>query len=123
MAERSVRAASGMKVWIAAALIVVGACGAPAQPPPPAVAPAPPPPAPPPQAVAPRPPPASKDSCGADALRYLVGKPRTDIPVPVNPGRRRVVCSTCAMTMDYQSTRQTIIFDSKTDLVSSVKCG
>ena len=113
---------AGARVWVAAALIVVGACGEPAKPPPPpAVAPAPPPP--PPQAIAPRPPAAPTDSCGADALRYLVGKPRTDIPVPVNPGRRRVVCSTCAMTMDDQSTRQTIIFDSKTDLVSSVKCG
>jgi hypothetical protein len=122
MAQGSVRMAGGKKAWIAAAFIVVGACGEPAKPPPPAVvAPASPPA--PPHAAAPRPPPASKDSCGADALQYLVGKPRTDIPVPVNPGRRRVVCSTCAMTMDYQSTRQTIIFDSKTDLVSSVKCG
>jgi hypothetical protein len=123
MAEGSVRAVAGMKIWVAAALMIVGACGAPAKPlPPPAVAPAPPP-APPPQAVAPRPPAPPSDSCGADALQYLVGKPRTEIPVPVNPGRRRVVCSTCAMTMDYQSTRQTIIYDSKTDLVSSVKCG
>jgi hypothetical protein len=122
MAERSMMIAGRTKVWIAAALMIVGGCGEPAKPPPPlAVAPAPPPP--PPQAVAPRTPAAPHDSCGADALQYLVGKPRTDIPVPVNPGRRRVVCSTCAMTMDYQATRQTIIYDSKTDLVSSVKCG
>jgi len=53
----------------------------------------------------------------------LIGKPRTDIPVPVNPGRRRVVCSTCPMTQDYSPTRQTIIFDADTGIVKEVKCG
>jgi hypothetical protein len=103
------------------ALIALGSCAAPAKPPPPpAAAPAP---APPPPPVAPQPPPAPKDSCGAAPLQYLVGKPRTDIPVPVNPSRRRVVCSTCVMTHDYISTRQTIAYDAQTGLVTAVKCG
>jgi hypothetical protein len=73
--------------------------------------------------VAPPPPAPPKDSCGADALQSLVGHPRTEIPVPVNPGLRRVVCSTCAVTQDYNAARQTIVYDSQTDLVRSVKCG
>ena len=64
----------------------------------------------------------SRDTCRADPLQYLVGHPRTDIPVPVNPNLRRVVCSTCAMTKDYDPSRQTIVYDCN-GLVHSVKCG
>lgn len=119
MAQRGLRAAL-------VAMLALAACGTPApKPPPPAAAPVAPPPAPPPPeskavAAAPSPP---KDACGADALQYLVGKPRTDIPIPVNPNRRRVVCSTCMVTQDYRPDRQTITYDSSTGLVTSVKCG
>jgi len=64
-----------------------------------------------------------RDACGASELQYLVGKPRADIPVPVNPSRRRVVCSTCVMTQDVVPSRQTIIYDASTGLVTSVRCG
>ena len=67
--------------------------------------------------------PVANDQCGAAGLQYLIGKPRTDIPVPLHPETRRVVCSTCVMTQEYRSDRQTIIFDTDTGLVSSVKCG
>jgi len=67
--------------------------------------------------------PMADDQCGAAALQYLVGKPRTDIPVPLNPGTRRVVCSSCIVTQEYRADRQTITFDSDTGLISSVKCG
>jgi hypothetical protein len=63
------------------------------------------------------------DSCGRDSLLYLVGKPHTDIPVPVNPSMRRVVCSTCMITQDYVAGRQTITYDTQTGLVTSVRCG
>jgi len=114
-------AQGSLRVWIAAALLVVAAgCTEPAKPPP-----APPPPAavapPPPPAVAP--PVASKDSCGADPLQYLVGHPHTDIPVPVNPSLRRVVCSSCVVTQDFNPARQTIVYDAQTGLVQSVRCG
>ncbi|HLY79517.1 MAG TPA: proteinase inhibitor i78 [Caulobacteraceae bacterium] len=104
------------------ALTLIGACAEPAPPPPPPPA-APTPPPPPPVAVAPAPPPKPRDTCGASALQYLVGRPRTDIPVPVNPAMRRVVCSTCVITQDFISARQTMMYDSKTGLVSSVRCG
>ncbi|MBW8882293.1 MAG: proteinase inhibitor i78 [Asticcacaulis sp.] len=73
--------------------------------------------------VAPEFKPVTGDSCGAHELQWLVGKPRTDIPVPLNPGKRRVVCSTCVITMDYSADRQTIVFDTDTGLIQSVKCG
>lgn len=67
--------------------------------------------------------PMSNDTCGAASLQYLVGKPRTDIPVPLDPATRRVVCSTCITTQEYRADRQTIVFDSNTGLVKSVTCG
>ncbi|HEY1753590.1 MAG TPA: proteinase inhibitor i78, partial [Caulobacteraceae bacterium] len=105
----------------AAALALLAACSEPAKPPPapPPAAPA----APPPPVVTPPPPRPAPDPCGAQPLQYLVGKPRTQIPVPVDPSRRRVVCSTCATTQDHVPSRQTIIYDSNTDLVRSVRCG
>ena len=36
-----------------------------------------------------------KDQCGAVALAYLVGRPKSEIPVPVDPARRRVACLSC----------------------------
>jgi hypothetical protein len=67
--------------------------------------------------------PVNPDACGAKDMQYLVGLAKTEIPVPLNPKMRRVVCSTCAVTMDYSPERQTITFDVKTGLVTSVKCG
>ncbi len=82
-----------------------------------------PPPPPPRPAPAPAYRPASNDTCGAAALQYLVGKPRTEIPVPLQPSQRRVVCSTCVTTQEFRADRQTITFDSDTGLITSVKCG
>ena len=67
--------------------------------------------------------PMANDQCGAAALQYLVGRPRTEIPVPLQPSTRRVVCSTCVITQDYRADRQTIVFDSDTGLIKSVACG
>jgi hypothetical protein len=52
-----------------------------------------------------------------------VGRPRTEIPVPVDPRRRRVVCTTCPRTMDYNPSRLTIEYDSATNRVTKVECG
>jgi hypothetical protein len=67
--------------------------------------------------------PVANDQCGASALQYLVGRPRTEIPVPLQPSTRRVVCSSCVITQDYRADRQTIVFDSDTGLIKSVACG
>ena len=82
----------------------------------------------PPAAYKPAPPPVTykpvtNDQCGATALQGLVGKPRTEITVPLDPGKRRVVCSSCIVTQEYRSDRQTIVFSSETGIIESVKCG
>ncbi len=91
----------------------------PTPPPPPKVAQSLPPPAPP----APKPPPPAPDQCGANALQYLVGRSRTEIPIPLQPAMRRVVCTTCPMTQDYVPGRQTVLFDAATGMVTAIKCG
>ena len=63
------------------------------------------------------------DTCGATDLQYLIGKPRTEIPVPLDPGKRRVVCSSCIITQDFRPDRQTITFDTDTGIIKSVTCG
>lgn len=63
------------------------------------------------------------DQCGAAELQWLVGRDRTEIPVPVNPYARRVTCTQCAVTEDYSPTRLNIFFDRDTDRVETVRCG
>ncbi len=63
------------------------------------------------------------DQCGAHELQWLVGRDRSEIPVPVNPYARRVTCTTCAVTEDYSPTRLNIFFDQDTSKVETVRCG
>jgi hypothetical protein len=106
-----------------ALLLGVVACTAPPAPRPAVFAP--PPPVyiePPPPAPRPAPSAAAPDRCGASALQYLVGRPRTEIPIPLEPGRRRVLCSACPVDRGVNPFRQTILYDQRTDLVLSVAC-
>ncbi len=66
---------------------------------------------------------APADTCGAADLAYLVGKPRTEIPIPVDMSHRRVVCTTCPVTPEVEPDRQTITYDGATRLVTKVSCG
>lgn len=86
----------------------------PASPPPASIADAP---------TLPLPPPPSPDACGARDLQWLVGQPKSRIPVPTEPSRRRVACTTCPVTMDYRPDRLNIFFDAETGIVKEVKCG
>jgi hypothetical protein len=63
------------------------------------------------------------DVCGAGKLQWLVGKPKAEIPVPVDPGLRRVTCTSCPMTMDFNPRRLNILFDEPSGIVKEVKCG
>jgi hypothetical protein len=67
--------------------------------------------------------PAQRDTCGASALATLVGKPRTQIPVPVDLSRRRVVCTACPVAPDVRMDRLNIFYDARTGLVTKVSCG
>ncbi len=63
------------------------------------------------------------DTCGATALASLVGRPRTQIPVPVDLTRRRVACTACPVAPDVRLDRVNILFDAQTGIVTRVTCG
>lgn len=96
------------------ALALLAACTS--TPPPPAPATAPPPP------VAAKPPPV-RDQCGAAQLQSLVGKPRTEIPVPLRPELQRVACTTCPVTMDFNPNRLNFFFDADSGRIREIRCG
>lgn len=75
--------------------------------------------------VRPPPPPrvSVRDQCGAAALQALVGRPRTEIPVPVEPDRQRVACTTCPVTLDYNPARLNFFFDAETGIIKQIRCG
>jgi hypothetical protein len=63
------------------------------------------------------------DRCGAGPLQSLVGKHKSEIPVPVDVINRRVACTTCAITEDYRPERLNIFFNERTELIEQVRCG
>ena len=111
-----------------AVALLAGACGSGGPNSPTDLAEAPPPPPPPPISIAagpisvPPPPFVPPDQCGAWELQDLVGKSRREIPVPVEVSRRRVVCTTCPKTRDFNPTRLTIEYDAVSERVPSVAC-
>ena len=64
-----------------------------------------------------------KDSCSAFELQSLIGKPRSQVPAPVYPERRRMACTTCPLSEDVRADRLTILFDSETGTVKAMMCG
>ncbi len=88
---------------------------------PPALPPAPP--AEPPVVVAPSTPPPQADACGANLHQDLVGRPRTEIPVPINPELQRVACDSCPITQDYSPDRLNFFFDAASGRITKVSCG
>lgn len=108
---------------IAGMLLTASACASPPQiePPPPYARPAA---EPAPVATpAPSPAPPQTDACGAAELQGLIGHPRTEIPVPVQPDRQRVACTTCPVTQDYRPERLNFFFDAGTGLIREIRCG
>jgi hypothetical protein len=64
-----------------------------------------------------------QDLCKARDLQYLVGRHRNEIPVPVEVVNRRVVCTTCPVTMDFSPYRLNIFYNAETERVEQVRCG
>ena len=105
------------KLATLAAVLTLSACAStppPAPPPPPPIREAP---------TVSLPPPPPEDSCKSGELQYLVGRNRSEIPVPTDPSRRRVTCTTCPVTMDYSPGRLNILFEESTGVIREVKCG
>lgn len=88
-----------------------------ATPPPPPVAPAPP------VAAPPEPSPPPADMCKAAEHQHLIGRPRTEIPVPVRPELQRVACDTCPVTLDYLEGRLNFFFSAETGRITRISCG
>nr|MEA2799843.1 hypothetical protein [Phenylobacterium sp.] len=118
------------------ALVVVAGCAAPSYPvvsppaaPPrttasPPTQPQPQPQPPPPRRSPIRPPQVSvNDQCGAAAQQGLIGRPRTEVPIPITPDRQRVACTTCPVTLDYRADRLNFFFDAETGIIKEVRCG
>ena len=63
------------------------------------------------------------DTCGAAALAGLVGRPRKEIPVPVDLTRRRVACTACPVAPDVRMDRLNILYDAQTGRVTKITCG
>lgn len=115
------------RLLVAGLAAIAAACSSapePAPPPPsrpPPAAPAPAPPSPPPLAAAP--PATPPNQCGLAEAQALVGRPRSEIPVPIDPARQRVACTTCPVTQDYNPARLNFFFDAATGVVREVRCG
>jgi hypothetical protein len=56
-------------------------------------------------------------------MQHLVGRPRSEIPIPLNPSRQRVACTTCPVTLDYSPQRLNFFFDAETGIIKQVRCG
>ncbi len=97
-------------------MLLLAGCASPPPPPPPRPAP------PPPSAPEPTPPPPSARR-RAGEHQGLIGRPRTEIPVPVNPADQRVACTSCPITQDYNPRRLNFFFDAATGLIREVRCG
>ena len=109
--------------WIGAALLLAACSSTPSYPTSsPAEAPVAPQP-PPRRTPAPKPQVSVKDQCGAAAMQRLVGRPRSEIPVPLVPSRQRVACTTCPVTLDYSPERLNFFFDADTGIIKQVRCG
>jgi hypothetical protein len=65
----------------------------------------------------------ARDPCGAVELQRLVGHLRTEIPVPVDPRRQRVACTSCPVTEDFDPARLNFLFDAQTGRIRQIRCG
>lgn len=63
------------------------------------------------------------DLCRAGELQWLVGRSRSEIPVPVDVVNRRVTCTTCPVTQDLAPHRLNIFYNEQTQIVEQVRCG
>jgi hypothetical protein len=52
-----------------------------------------------------------------------VGRPRTEIPVPLDPRRQRVTCTSCPGADDVDPSRLNFLFDAGTGRIRQIRCG
>lgn len=64
-----------------------------------------------------------EDQCRAAKYQSLVGKKKSEIPPKPAGATWRVACNSCPVTMDYSPMRLNIFYDTKTEIIESVRCG
>ena len=62
-------------------------------------------------------------ACKAGDYQDYVGRNRSAIPAAPQGRIFRVLCSSCAATMDYRANRVSFTYDDKTEVVTRVSCG
>lgn len=62
-------------------------------------------------------------ACKVSDYQSYVGRNRSTIPTAPAGQTFRVLCTTCAATMDYRENRVNFVYDAATDIVREVKCG
>ena len=62
-------------------------------------------------------------ACKVEDYQGYVGQNRTAVPAAPQGQVFRVLCSTCAATMDYRENRVNFVYDEATDVIQQVKCG
>jgi len=63
------------------------------------------------------------DMCKAGELQWLVGRQRSEIPVPVDVVNRRVTCTACPVTEDFSPYRLNIFYDRESGRIERISCG
>ncbi|MFA4938646.1 I78 family peptidase inhibitor [Brevundimonas sp.] len=61
--------------------------------------------------------------CKVEDYQSYVGRNRSTIPTAPAGQTFRVLCTTCAATMDYRENRVNFVYDEATSIVREVKCG
>ena len=61
--------------------------------------------------------------CRAENYQRFIGRNRSELPTMPADESWRVLCSTCAATMDYREDRLTIAYDTATNIIQSARCG
>ena len=62
-------------------------------------------------------------ACKVSDYQSYVGRNRSAIPTAPAGQTFRVLCTTCAATMDYRENRVNFVYDEATNIVREVKCG
>lgn len=61
--------------------------------------------------------------CKANQYQQYIGRNRSELPAKPADANWRVVCSTCAMTMDFHEERMNVVYDQDTNVITRIFCG
>lgn len=63
------------------------------------------------------------DLCKASLYQRYLGQNRSELPAKPAGETWRVTCTTCPVTMDYNSNRLNILYNRATGVIERVNCG